>query len=77
MLNVNPKMLGRLSEFEGDLLARRVPAGAEGWFGEIECLDLALLRAKRDATARLVRKPVIDLGIPVPRTATHPKEPPQ
>jgi hypothetical protein len=79
MLNVNPKMLGRLNELEADLLARRERAEDEGWSGEIEGLDLtlALLRTKRDATERLVRKPLIDLGIPVPRTDMHQEEPSQ
>jgi hypothetical protein len=71
MLNVNPKMIGRLNELEADLLARRERAHAEGWSGEIEGIDLtlSLLRAKRDATARLVRKSVVDLGIPTPRSS--------
>jgi hypothetical protein len=77
MLNVNPKMLGRLNELEADLLARRERAEAEGWFGEIEGLDLtlALLRSKRDETERFNRRTVIDLGIPTPRTQ-HPPETP-
>nr|WTB34987.1 recombinase [Streptomyces sp. NBC_00830] len=79
MLNVNPKVLGRLNELEADLLTRRERAEDEGWSGEIEGLDLtlALLRTKRDATERLVRKPLIDLGIPVPRTGMPQEEPPQ
>ncbi|MFD7908918.1 hypothetical protein ACFV4F_41575 [Kitasatospora sp. NPDC059722] len=74
MLNVNPKMLGRLNELETDLLTRRERAEAEGWFGEIEGLDLtlALLRSKRDETERFTRRPVIDLGIPAPRTTPSP-----
>ncbi|MEE1782400.1 recombinase [Streptomyces sp. SP17BM10] len=70
MLKVNPKMLSRLNELETDLLARRERAEAEGWFGEIEGLDLtlALLCSKRDETERITRRPVIDLGIPTPRT---------
>jgi hypothetical protein len=31
MLNVNPKMIGRLNELEADLLACRERAHAEGW----------------------------------------------
>jgi hypothetical protein len=71
MLNVNPKMIGRLNELEADLLARRERAHAEGWSGEIEGIDLtlSLLRAKRDATARLVRKSVVDPG---PHTTLQP-----
>ncbi|MFH9228293.1 recombinase [Streptomyces lydicus] len=74
MLNVNPKMLSRLNELETDLLARGERAEAEGWFGEIESLDLtlALLRSKRDDTERITRRPVIDLGIPTPRTTQSP-----
>jgi hypothetical protein len=76
MLNINPKMIGRLNELEADLLARRERAHAEGWSGEIEGIDLtlSLLRAKRDATARLVRKSVVDLGIPTPRSSPPQKD---
>ncbi|MEU7904558.1 hypothetical protein [Actinoplanes sp. NPDC049118] len=42
MLNINPKMLGRLAELEEDLQARRSRAEAEGWAGEIEGIDLTL-----------------------------------
>jgi hypothetical protein len=51
MISINPKMLPRLDEIEGDLLARRVRAEAEGWLGEIKGIDLTLsfLRQKRDA----------------------------
>lgn len=70
VLNVNPKMLFRLNELEADLLARRERAHSEGWSGEIEGIDLtlSLLRAKRDSAERFVRKPVVDLGMPVPRS---------
>ncbi|MER6546790.1 tyrosine-type recombinase/integrase [Streptomyces sp. NPDC001250] len=69
MLNVNPKMLGRLNELEADLITRRARAQAEGWAGEIEGLDLTLqlLRAKRDDTYRRAQRPTVDLGIPEPR----------
>lgn len=48
----------------------RARAQAEGWAGEIEGLDLTLrlLGAKRDDTHRRTRRPVVDLGIPTPRT---------
>ncbi|MFF3069992.1 hypothetical protein ACFVSN_29535 [Kitasatospora sp. NPDC057904] len=52
MLNVNPKMLGRLNELETDLLTRRERAEAEGWFGEIEGLDLTLRSSARLGTKR-------------------------
>ncbi|MFR9749413.1 hypothetical protein ACL02S_00100 [Nocardia sp. 004] len=49
MLNINPKMLPRLSEIEADLVARRARATEESWLGEIEGVDLTLsfLRQKR------------------------------
>ncbi|MFD7972972.1 hypothetical protein [Streptomyces clavifer] len=70
MLQVNPKMLSRLNELETDLLHRRDQAKTEGWIGEIEGIDLTLtfLRAKRDETQRRLRRPVVHLGIPVPKT---------
>ncbi|WP_333762876.1 recombinase [Streptomyces sp. IBSBF 2390] len=69
MLHVNPKMLPRLVELEADLLDRRTRAEAEGWVGETEGIDLTLtfLRAKRDETQRMARRPAVDLGIPTPR----------
>jgi site-specific recombinase XerD len=67
MLHVNPKMLARLDELETDLLDRRTRAEAENWAGEIEGIDMTLtfLRAKRDDTQRRLRRPTVDLGIPV------------
>ncbi|WP_208641329.1 recombinase [Micromonospora arborensis] len=55
MLNVNPKMLDRLTKLEEDLHARRVRAKAEGWLGEIEGLDptLGFLADKRQQALRL------------------------
>lgn len=70
MLDVNPKMLPRLNELEQDLLDRRQHAETEGWVGEIEGIDLTLtfLRGKRDEAGRRTRRPVVDLGIPRPRS---------
>lgn len=70
MLHVNPKMITRLDELEDDLLARRQHAEREHWLGEIEGIDLTLtyLRAKRDEAQRLTRRPLIQLGIPQPRS---------
>jgi hypothetical protein len=64
-------MIGRLSDLEADLTARRARAQAEGWAGEIEGLDLTLqlLRAKRDDTQHRTQRRPIDLGIPKHRTA--------
>ncbi|MFI0897702.1 tyrosine-type recombinase/integrase [Streptomyces sp. NPDC020983] len=66
MLQVNPKMLGRLGEIEKDLLLRRKRAEAEEWHGEIEGIDLTLtfLKAKQAEAARLTRRPPVGLGIP-------------
>ncbi len=57
-------MLPRLDEIESDLLARRERAGAEGWHGEIEGIDLTLsfLRSKRTHTQRFTRR--VQLGLP-------------
>ncbi|GAA3672860.1 hypothetical protein GCM10022224_041390 [Nonomuraea antimicrobica] len=46
----------------------------EGWIGEIEGIDLTLtcLRAKRDESERLTRRPTVDLGIPSRRSTTEP-----
>lgn len=67
MLSVNPKMLPRLDDIEGDLLDRRKRAAAEGWEGEIEGLDLTLtfLRSKREQTRRFQRSGPVALGFPV------------
>ncbi|MFC8670790.1 tyrosine-type recombinase/integrase [Streptomyces sp. NPDC057199] len=69
MLQVNPKMLTRLTELEQDLLQRRQRAEAEGWLGEIDGIDMTLtfLRTKQADAARTARRPV-DLGLPRPRT---------
>jgi site-specific recombinase XerC len=66
MISISPKMLPRLDEIEGDLLARRARAEAERWLGEIEGIDLTLsfLRQKREETRRLARIAPIDLGMP-------------
>ncbi len=66
MININPKMLPRLDEIEGDLLARRARAEAEGWLGEIEGIDFTLtfLHQKRDQTRRLAKVAPLDLGMP-------------
>lgn len=74
MLQNNPKMLGRLAEIETDLLDRRERAQTEGWIGEIEGIDLTLtfLRAKREESERLTRRPTVDLGIPSRRSTTEP-----
>ncbi|MFD5242875.1 hypothetical protein [Streptomyces tendae] len=69
MLQISPKMISRLDDLEGDLIARRTRAHAEGWAGEIEGLNLtlALLRTKRDESQRMARRPAVDLGIPARR----------
>ena len=66
MLTINPKMIPRLDEIEGDLLARRARAEHEAWLGEVESIDLTLtfLRQKREETQRLARIAPVDLGIP-------------
>jgi hypothetical protein len=76
MLHVDPKMLGRLEEIETDLLARRTRAEAEGWFGEIDGIDLTLtfLGGKRADAHRLSRLGPVDLGMPAPTTVST-KEP--
>ncbi|MFI6079276.1 tyrosine-type recombinase/integrase [Actinoplanes sp. NPDC051343] len=74
MLNVNPKMLARLAELEEDLHARRTRAETEGWFGEIEGLDLTLrfLADKRQQAIRLGQVTgTVGLGMPGPRPATQ------
>jgi len=64
VLQVSPTMLPRLDEIESDLLIRRERAGAEGWHGEIEGIDLTLsfLRSKRTRTQRFTRR--VQLGLP-------------
>jgi hypothetical protein len=66
MLSLNPKMLGRLDELEGDLLARRQRALGEGWRGEVEGIDLTLtfLRSKRDQARRAAARGTVSLGMP-------------
>jgi hypothetical protein len=61
MLHIEPTMLGRLDEIEGDLLQRRARAEAEGWLGEIEAIDLTLtfLRGKREQTQRFARRALV------------------
>lgn len=67
VLQVDPRMLGRLDEIEADLIERRKRAETEGWHGEIEGLDLTLsfLRGKRAHTQRFTRK--AHLGLPALR----------
>lgn len=74
MLNINPKMLSRLTEIEHDLVRRRERAEQEAWLGEIEGIDLTLsfLRQKRSETERLARlapagPTMITLAPPPPR----------
>lgn len=66
MLRIDGKMLGRLDELEGDLLARRARAESEGWVGEIEGIDLTLtfLVEKRLRAARQNRPAPSSLGMP-------------
>ncbi|MFP8887049.1 tyrosine-type recombinase/integrase [Streptomyces mangrovi] len=66
MLQVNPKMLGRLEELEADLLTRLQRAEDENWLGEAEGINLTLtfLRAKREETQRRARRPPVHLGLP-------------
>ncbi|WP_063008987.1 site-specific integrase [Nocardia kruczakiae] len=76
MLNINPKMLPRLTEIETDLLDRRARAEREGWIGEIEGIDLTLsfLKHKREQTERLTR---LAPRTGPPHTRTHPCARPQ
>ncbi|MGI5200374.1 recombinase [Spirillospora sp. CA-108201] len=71
MLEINPKMLGRLAEIEIDPLTRRARAEAESWLGEIEGIDLTLtfLRSKRQEAERQARRTPVDLGLPAPRVS--------
>jgi hypothetical protein len=64
LLQVSPTMLPRLDEIESDLLICRERAGAEGWHGEIEGIDLTLsfLRSKRTHTQRFTSR--VQLGLP-------------
>ncbi|WP_405974226.1 site-specific integrase [Streptomyces sp. NBC_00988] len=66
MLQVNPKTLPRLAEIEKDLLLRRKRAEAEDWLGEIEGIDMTLtfLRTKQADAARILHRPVVNLGMP-------------
>ncbi|WP_229783473.1 tyrosine-type recombinase/integrase [Pilimelia anulata] len=66
MLNINPKMIDRLNDIEGDLLVRRSRAETENWLGEIEGIDLTLtyLRSKRDQAERQNRRRPVHLGLP-------------
>nr|WSX47750.1 site-specific integrase [Streptomyces sp. NBC_00974] len=69
MLQVNPKMLPRLSEIEKDLILRRRRAEDEQWLGEIEGIDMTLtfVRTKQADAARLTRRTPVILGIPTVR----------
>ncbi|MFD9882595.1 recombinase [Streptomyces alboflavus] len=73
MLQVNPKMLPRLTEIEKDLVLRRKRAEEEQWLGEIEGIDLTLtfVRTKQADAARLAHRTPVALGIPAcpPRPA--------
>ncbi|OSC74965.1 recombinase [Streptomyces sp. BF-3] len=62
-------MLPRLAVIERGLLLRRKRAQDEHWLGEVDGIDstLTFLRAKQAEAARLVKRPVADLGIPRPR----------
>ena len=71
VLLVDPKMLPRLREIEGDLLARRTRAESEGWLGEIEGIELTLayLRDRTAQTERTVaRRSTVSLGLPTTRS---------
>ncbi|WP_245194629.1 hypothetical protein [Kitasatospora phosalacinea] len=72
MLHIDPKMLDRLAEIEADLLVRRERAEAEGWLGEIEGIDLALifLNGKREEALRLAAKDRVNLAMPARREKT-------
>ncbi|WSC41008.1 site-specific integrase [Streptomyces sp. NBC_01763] len=72
MLQVSPKMISRLDDLEKDLINRRTRAETAGRRGETEGIDLtlSLLRAKRNETTRRLRRPVVNLGIPLPRSTT-------
>ncbi|WP_096212506.1 tyrosine-type recombinase/integrase [Streptomyces sp. 2323.1] len=69
MLQVNPKMLPRLTEIEKDLILRRKRAEEEQWLGEIEGIDMTLtfVRTKQADAARLAQRAPVSLGIPTTR----------
>ncbi|MFF7967070.1 recombinase [Streptomyces sp. NPDC007903] len=69
MLQVNPKMLTRLTEIEKDLLLRRKKAEEEQWLGEIEGIDMTLtfVRTKQEDATRATQRSPVALGIPTPR----------
>jgi hypothetical protein len=56
----------------GEVIHRRARAGAEGWAGETEGIDLApaFPRTMCDEAQRLAQRPTVDLGIPTPRRET-------
>lgn len=66
MLQVNPAILPRLDELEGDLVARREHAERQGWRGELEGIDLTLsaLHKKREQTSRIRSTGPVRLGLP-------------
>lgn len=70
MLQVNPKMLGRLLEIENDLQLRRERALAEHWMGEVDGIDLTLryLAEKRAEAERFAMRQAVSLGMPQLRT---------
>lgn len=67
-------MLPRLDDLEVDLEQGRVRATAEGWLGEIECIDrtLSCLRDKRVDALRLTR---ITGQVDLEREAHHRRSP--
>ena len=66
MLHVDPGMIERLDQIDADLILRRERAQAEGWFGELEGIDLTkrFLEEKRSEALRLSRTSLTSLGIP-------------
>ncbi|MFE6548308.1 hypothetical protein ACFVHS_07900 [Streptomyces sp. NPDC057746] len=77
MLWPDPAQRDRLVEIRDNLLARIGEAEREGWFGEVEGLQVSLAGAQEKLT-QLDRHPasrsVVDLGIP---TITAPAVPHQ